>query len=236
MTTSRRRWKWRALKQSFGSATAVALLLLCIIFILSTLTPSPRSARPHLRGIHIVQDMAEMKKKKKTDQENLGLFGEHMLSFLPLDLPFTVFIPTPSSFQSLMDAIGDSKPLDKTSQSTVLGNKSYSLQDGNRNHALISRIFGFSSSPVRIESSMIPPDGIILEIETLSGFRLNLVRIPPEGTILVNNLVCTTMDISRGSIVIHLVEGVLMESEFERSVMPFKDDDDDDKGVDDNGI
>jgi hypothetical protein len=157
----------------------------------------------------------------------LGPFGDLMLSFLPPDLAFTIFIPTPAAFESLMEAIGDVEPSGKASDRNLArlrSNASYSLQEGKRNHALISRIFGFSAAPIRMVSSMIPPTGTMVEIESLSGFRLNLVRALPEGTLLVNNLVCSTVDISRGPIVIHLVEGVLMESEFERSVMPFRDD------------
>jgi hypothetical protein len=158
----------------------------------------------------------------------LGPFGDLMLSFLPPDLAFTIFIPTPAAFGSLMEAIGGDEPSGNASDRDPGGglrsNASYSLQEGKRDHALISRIFGFSAAPIRMVSSMIPSAGTMVEIESLSGFRLNLVRALPEGTLLVNNLVCSTVDISRGPTVIHLVEGVLMESEFERSVMPFKDD------------
>ena len=54
--------------------------------------------------------------------------------------------------------------------------------------------------------------------ESLSGFLLSLTRVPGRG-LLVNNLTCAVTDLHRERFVIHIVNGVLMDFEFQQSMM-----------------
>lgn len=212
--------KWRPL---CPLSTLTAAFLLSTLFILHALMPSPRSAQqffPRLRATAFLQQEATIK-------PDLGRFGELMLGFLREDLPFTVFIPSPSSFDSMLQAMSQrSNTSDNPTSNTTILTDPFE----ENNYAVISRVFGFSSVPRRILSRMVPLNGE-MDFDSVSGFRLNLARMHPKGTLVVNSLACNTVDIIRGSITIHLVDGVLMDSEFEQSVTPFRDDLDEESGM-----
>lgn len=190
-------------------AALLAVTLVFTLFIMHGLPPSPSSSRHRLLLL-----------SKPTVEPAVGRYGELMLTFLRPDLPFTVFIPKQSSFESMLLA---SNPRFNTS-GTVSPNSTNDEEENN--YAVISRVFGFSAVPKRILSGMVPFKGE-MAVESVSGFRLNVARLPTTGTLVVNNLACIAVDIIKESIVIHFVDGVLMDSEFEQSVAPFQDDLDD---------
>lgn len=196
-------------------AALLAATLLSTLFILHRLPPFPSSTR-HRLLLHALPN-------KPTVEPALGRYGELMLTFLRPDLPFTVFIPSPSSFESMLVTINRRF----NTSGTFSPNSTISEEESN--YAVISRVFGFSAVPRRILSGMVPCKGE-MGIESVSGFRLNVARLPPKGALVVNNLACSTVDIMRESIVIHLVDGVLMDSDFEQSVVPYQDDLDEEGG------
>ncbi|MCO5572946.1 hypothetical protein L7F22_026708 [Adiantum nelumboides] len=204
MTTSRRKWPSVA-----GALLAVGTLL-STLFILFTLPPSPSFVRhrPLLYsglGNHV------------TDKPQLGRYGELMLSFLRPDLPFTLFIPRPSLFESMLLSMNHKS----NTSGTLFVNSS--VVDEENSYAVVSRIFGFSAIPRYILSSMMALN-CEREFDSVAGFRLNLVRVPPRGTFMVNNLACSAVDIIKGHVVVHLVDGILMDADFEQSFMPFQED------------
>eukprot|EP00250_Pteridium_aquilinum_P017877 c23817_g1_i1 orf=964-1617(-) len=200
------------------AAVLLAATLLSTFFVLRALPPSPSSARNRLLLPH-----ARLHNKASMDPA-LGRYGELILTFIRPDLPFTVFIPSPSSFESMLLAING-----RFNTSGTLSPNSTVFEEES-NYAVISRVFGFGAVPRRILSGMVPFNGEI-GVDSVSGFRLILARLPPKGTLIVNNLACSTVDIIKGSIVVHLVDGVLMDSDFEQSVIPFQDDLDESGGM-----
>lgn len=145
-----------------------------------------------------------------------------MLSFLRPDLPFTVFIPNPLIFDSMLQAISSRF----NTSGTLSLNSTVSEEESN--YAIVSRIFGFSAVPRRILFGMVPLNGE-MGLESVSGFQLNVARLPSNGALVVNNLACTVVDIEREAIVVHLIDGILMDSDFEQSVASFQDDFDEER-------
>lgn len=158
--------------------------------------------------------------ERKPENPELGRYGELMISFLREDLPFTIFVPSASSFERMFEVINRrSNVSDKALQISSNDSQVGLLREGT--FAVISRIFGFSAVPRRIFSGMVPVYGE-LDFESVSGYKLYLAR-QPGGALLVNNLVCNRLDMTRGLIVIHVVDGIIMDSDFEQSFMPYPD-------------
>ncbi|KAH7444370.1 hypothetical protein KP509_02G076000 [Ceratopteris richardii] len=147
-----------------------------------------------------------------------------MLSFVRSDLPFTLFIPRPSVLESIL------LPTNNRHNASHITSQNVFISPKSNAYAVISRIFGFSAVPFRIFSGMVAVDSEMI-YESVSGFRLNLIKATPKGTLTVNNLDCITVDIMKGSVVVHIVDGILMDADFEQSIMPLQDDMEDDYGM-----
>ena len=83
-------------------------------------------------------------------------------------------------------------------------------------YVVLSHLLSFSPVPKPIFSKHVPFCEEAVH-GSLSGFLLSLSRVPGRG-LLVNNLTCKATDLRRGSFVIHIVDGVLMDFEFEQSM------------------
>lgn len=162
--------------------------------------------------------------EKKPEDPDLGVFGELMISFLREDLPFTIFVPSASSFQSMFQTMNREAANVSDSYLKVGSNDSRTdsdLKPSDGTFAVVSRLFGFCAIPRRILSSMVPVHGEVA-LESVSGYRLHVSR-QTGGALLVNNLVSNRVDMTRGSIIIHLVDGIIMDAEFEQSLLPYHD-------------
>lgn len=132
----------------------------------------------------------------------IGKFGEMMVEMLPEDLAFTIFMPSEKAFERDLRL--------NLNESLVVGGK---LND---TFALLSRILGFSVVPRMIVSDSVPY-GKEISYDSLSGFGL-FVSKDLDGMLVVNRVRSERVDVKKGKIVLHIMDGVIMEADFEQSV------------------
>lgn len=147
------------------------------------------------------------KNQLKTQDLDLGVFGEMMISMLPQDLPFTVFIPSQTAFRRDL---------------RLSVHASMDLATGNNTYAIVSRVLSFSCVP-RILSSATVPSGRVLSYDSLSGLILQIWK-DEDGVFTVNRVRSEQVDIKKGMIVVHVMDGVVMDADFEQSVQATDDD------------
>ncbi|KAL0714520.1 hypothetical protein Bca4012_021499 [Brassica carinata] len=134
--------------------------------------------------------------------EELGFFGNMMVEMLPEDLVFTAFVPSEKSFDR---DLGMTKP-----------NNTSKLEDEEDNtYAVVSRILGFAVVPYRVEGVDVGKDETA-SYESLSGFTLKIWR--KSGGLVVNGVESEKMGLKRGKISVHVMDGVIMDSDFAQSV------------------
>ncbi|XP_061343579.1 uncharacterized protein LOC133289609 [Gastrolobium bilobum] len=132
----------------------------------------------------------------------LGKFGEMMVDMLPQDLAFTVFVPSEEAFKrDLRLWVNDSLKPDKF----------------NDTYAIVTRILGFSTVP-RALSSLNVRFGELVSYDSLSGFPLYISK-DIDGMLLVNRIRSEIVDVRKREIVVHVMDGVLMDADFEQSVL-----------------
>ncbi|KAG2542235.1 hypothetical protein PVAP13_9NG847100, partial [Panicum virgatum] len=120
------------------------------------------------------------------------------------DLPFTVFVPSPDSFRRVLKLRGFN-----ASAAAAEGDDSTS--------AVLSRVLGFSAVPLRLLAADVPPRGPARLLDSVSGLRIRASRDDARGALVVNGVRSECADIVRGETVVHVVAGVLMDADFERS-------------------
>ncbi|KAL7247168.1 hypothetical protein ACSBR2_002144 [Camellia fascicularis] len=141
--------------------------------------------------------------KRALGYEKAGQFGKMIIEMLPEDLAFTVFVPSERAFErDLRLRLNDS----------LTGEKF------NDTHAILTRILGFSAVP-RMISSVSVPFGEEISYDSLSGFSLYISK-DLDGMLIVNRVRTQHVDLRKGMIVVHIMDGVIMDAEFEQSVQP----------------
>ncbi|XP_052184300.1 uncharacterized protein LOC127796274 isoform X3 [Diospyros lotus] len=135
--------------------------------------------------------------------ENVGLFGKMIIEMLPEDLAFTVFVPSRRAFEHDL----------KLNENDSLAGEMF-----NNTHAILTRVLGFSAVP-RIISSASVPLGEEIRYDSLSGFSLYTSK-DPDGMLIVNGVRAEHVDLRKGKIAVHIMDGVIMDAEFERSFQP----------------
>ncbi|OWM69981.1 uncharacterized protein LOC116196926 [Punica granatum] len=143
----------------------------------------------------------------RSDGPDLGVFGEMMIEMLPKDLAFTVFVPSKEAFVRDLRL----SPI----------NSSLYKQNTSDNYAIISRVLGFSAVPRDLSSSTLPI-GQEVNYDSLSGFTLHASK-DEVGRVVVNGVQSKRVDIKKGDIVVHVMDGVVMDADFEQSVQPDDD-------------
>jgi hypothetical protein len=132
-----------------------------------------------------------------------------MVSMLPKDLPFTVFVPSVDSFTRVLRLQGSNASAGD--QETATDTNTY---------AILSRVLGFSAVPRRLLAADVPVPprgaGAVRLLDSVSGLRLYASR-DARGALVVNGVRSECVDIIRGETVVHVLAGVLMDAEFERS-------------------
>lgn len=186
-----------------GSFYVISFASICLLLSLWSLLLLLNAHLPDLQLGKGVNAPYKPSKTEETRDVQVGRLGEMMISMLPDDLPFTLFVPSEAAFQGVLQL-----------------NSSDSLLDHkvNETFAILSRVMGFSAVPRRLSSREVPTGKEVL-LDSVSGFRLHAHR-RPDGTLIVNNVRAELVDITRGEIMIHIMGGVLMDAEFEQSFRP----------------
>ncbi|XP_007014313.2 PREDICTED: uncharacterized protein LOC18589333 isoform X1 [Theobroma cacao] len=193
----------------FKNSIAFVLLvvsLCCFLVVIISMLNVPdaalgNAAMPLYKNLSIL---------KVSDNDNpLSTFGNMMIQMLPQDLAFTVFIPSETAF---------TRDLRLRKNDSLVGEK---MNDA---YAVISRVLGFSAIPRILDSATVPAGGEV-SYDSLSGFTL-FVSKDVGGVLMVNGVKSERVDIRRGKHVVHVMDGVIMDAEFEQSVEPDFDVDD----------
>uniref|UniRef100_A0A0E0CXN5 Cyclin N-terminal domain-containing protein n=1 Tax=Oryza meridionalis TaxID=40149 RepID=A0A0E0CXN5_9ORYZ len=200
-----------------GGAFAATLLFLVLV-LLSTSAPS--SSPPSLRDSSVVSSGRRSSSSSPPPFVNcddmtasLGEFGDMMVSMLPKNLAFTVFVPSPESFRRVLK-------LRRPNDSAVDGN----VADDDATYAVVSRVLGFSAVPRRLRAAdVVPPRrrqqvvAVAPVLESVSGLRISAWRRDVDGALVVNGVPSECVDIVKErDIIVHVMAGVLMDAEFER--------------------
>ncbi|KAL5733085.1 hypothetical protein ACOSQ2_032777 [Xanthoceras sorbifolium] len=138
---------------------------------------------------------------RKVSANELGKFAEMMLEMLPKDLAFTVFVPSAKAFE---------RDLKLQVNNSLVGDKM------NNTYAIISRVLGFSAVP-RTLSLVSVPFGEEISYDSLSGYPLYVSK-SLDGMLVVNTVRSERVDLKNGKIVVHIMDGVIMDAEFEQSI------------------
>lgn len=147
-------------------------------------------------------------KVKVSEDEILGKFGEMMVGMLPEDLSFTLFVPSKKAFERDLQ---------------LRVNASLMVEKMNDTYAIVSRILGFSAVPWEIFSVMIPFKKELC-FDSLSGFRL-YISMDLDRRLVVNGVRSLGVEFRRKKIVIHIMDGVIMDAEFEQSFQQYNEED-----------
>lgn len=127
-----------------------------------------------------------------------------VIGMLPEDLAFTLFLPSEEAFRRDLRL--------------------------NRNdsdaYAVLTRVLGFSSVPRWIWSADLE-GGKQKSYDSISGLSL-LVGKDLNGNVVVNGVVSEEVDLRIGKITVHVMNGVVMDSDFEQSM---RSDDDEEDGI-----
>ncbi|XVE57263.1 hypothetical protein DITRI_Ditri04bG0077600 [Diplodiscus trichospermus] len=139
---------------------------------------------------------------------SLGTFGNMMIQMLLEDLAFTVFIPSETTFEHDL---------------RLHAKDNLDVEKMNDTYAVISRVLGFSGVPCSLDSATVPA-GEEVSYDSLSGFTLFISK-DVRGVLGVNGDKSDRVDIRRGNLVVHFMDGVIMDAEFEQSSQPDLDGD-----------
>lgn len=131
----------------------------------------------------------------------IGKFGEIVIGMLPQDLGFTLFLPSEKAFERDLGL--------------KLG------ENGNDTYAILTRVLGFSAVPRRIYANDVQ-FGEEIDYDSISGYTMYISK-DSDGGLIVNRIASEMVDLRRGKIVVHVMDGVIMDSEFEQSVRPDDD-------------
>ncbi|XP_047084004.1 uncharacterized protein LOC124695162 [Lolium rigidum] len=201
----------RLLQQRRSSLLAAALMVTLLLIVL-LLISLPRSSPPPRHDIHTTSSPTHNplpSAQCAAMSASLGEFGEMMLSMLPKDLAFTALVPSPESFRRVLklrpnESFAEGKAKDDT-------------------YAVVSRVLGFSAVPRRLRSEDVPLRERVRLLDSVSGLKMYAWR-DADGALVVNGVRSECADIVRDQTVVHVMAGVLMDAEFERSFLPAAED------------
>ncbi|KAG8651442.1 uncharacterized protein LOC110619228 [Manihot esculenta] len=178
----------------------VSICCLMIIMISFLRLPVPEAS---LGNNKVMKPYKTVNSRKVSKDEGIGNFGEIMIEMLPEELAFTVFIPSERSFErDLRLRVNDSLLAEKR----------------NDTYAVVSRILGFSAIPRKLSSELVSSSKEVI-YDSLSGFTLYISK-DVDGMLVVNRIRSERVDVRRGEIVVHIMDGVIMDAEFEQAVQP----------------
>lgn len=189
---------WKRLSR--GRFFRRVLTLLCIsvpaFSILVLLGPGFPEIAPSLLG-------QVEKSELGRSETRLGDLALLMIGMLPDDLAFTVFAPSDEAVERVLKLRPSISLMPDKMNDTI---------------AILSRVMGFCSVPLHLPSKSVP----VMEelaLDSVSGLRI-YVRKAPDGTLLANNVSSERVDLRKGEVIVHVMGGVIMDSEFELSFAP----------------
>uniref|UniRef100_A0A2P2QLE3 Uncharacterized protein LOC105646572 isoform X1 n=1 Tax=Rhizophora mucronata TaxID=61149 RepID=A0A2P2QLE3_RHIMU len=185
------------LKNSIAFVSVVISLCCLFVILLSFL----RLPDVSLGNNSVSGPYKNIKNRKVLKHQEIGVFGNMMIEMLPEDLAFTVFVPSEEAF-------------DRDLRLRV--NSSLAADKRNDTYAIVSRVLGFSAVPRLLFSTMVP-SGKLLSYDSLSGFTLFISK-DVDDMLVVNRVQSERVDIRRRETVVHVMDGVIMDAEFEQSV------------------
>ncbi|XP_028758830.1 uncharacterized protein LOC114717802 [Neltuma alba] len=178
-----------------GMLVCVSCFFIVIVTVLKLPEASPRNRE---MGIY----HPTFKSRKVPQNFKLGEFGKMMVEMLPQDLSFTIFIPSEEAFKrDLHLSVNDSLTPEKF----------------NDTYAILTRILGFSAVPRELSSVEVPLDELV-SYDSLSGFQLYVAK-DIDRMLSVNRIRSKITDIRKRKIVMHIMDGVIMDSDFEQSFL-----------------
>ncbi|KAJ4971946.1 hypothetical protein NE237_005045 [Protea cynaroides] len=154
-------------------------------------------------GSNALVSYGALRLRKVSEENSLGELGKMMVKMLPDDLAFTIFLPSEKAFERCVNL-----------------SAYYSLgeQSVNDTYATLTRILGFSTVSRGLPSVAMPL-GKEVSLESIAGFKLYISR-DSKGKLVVNRVSSYRVDLRKGEIIIHIMNGVIMDAEFEQSVQP----------------
>ncbi|KAL9230168.1 hypothetical protein vseg_005555 [Gypsophila vaccaria] len=182
----------------FSHSVAVILLVVsvcCMIIVIMSVNKLPEIKTEYSIKIH------PKKLPEKIMGEKLGKFGEMMVEMLPSDLAFTVFVPSEMAFERDLQ---------------IRVNRSLGPEEWENVYATVSRVLGFSAVPRKVYVGSVEV-GKEVEFESVSGFGLRVWK-EVDGVLVVNGVRSERVDVERGEVVVHVMDGVVMDAEFEQSL------------------
>uniref|UniRef100_A0A1D1ZGB1 Periostin n=2 Tax=Anthurium amnicola TaxID=1678845 RepID=A0A1D1ZGB1_9ARAE len=194
-------------KLNRGRFFVISFALVCLLLSLWCLLLLLNVYLPELPPVNSVNMSYKHLKPERTEGVQLDKLGEMMVAMLPDDLAFTIFVPSEKAFKGVLKL--DSK-------------ESLLEQKVNETYAILSRVMSFSTVPQHLPSQAIPILKEMLKempLDSVSGFKLYAHRLA-DGTLIVNNVRAEQVDIRRGEIIVHIMNGVIMDAEFEQSFRP----------------
>ncbi|KAG8390094.1 hypothetical protein BUALT_Bualt01G0047700 [Buddleja alternifolia] len=187
-------------RKSEGFKLKNPVKFVCIIVSVSFIIIQIISAI-QLRNISQSTIASKFPKINLSRDSKIGKFGENVMKMLPEDLKFTLFLPSERAFH-----------------------RDLRLNQNDSNaYAVLTRVLGFSAVPRWISTADLE-NGKEMVYDSISGYNLYVSKDLNE-MVVVNGVVSEKVDLKMGNILVHVMDGVIMDAEFELSVQPDDDED-----------
>ncbi|XP_051121903.1 LOW QUALITY PROTEIN: uncharacterized protein LOC127245191 [Andrographis paniculata] len=182
------------MRRKIGSIKPVNLVrFVCLIISFTFIVIQIYSAL-QLGSISSETSSAELKLLPNTRTSSSSEFGETVIKMLPEDLKFTMFLPSEESFRRDLRL---------------------NMNDSN-SYAVLTRVLGFSAVPRWITLAELEY-GKEKCFQTISGFNLYVSK-DSTGMVVVNGVVSNQVGLKMKDLMVHIMDGVVMDAEFEQSM------------------
>ncbi|EXB58172.1 hypothetical protein L484_026374 [Morus notabilis] len=198
----------RFMRNSISFVWLVVLVGCLFVILISTL----RLPQVQLESMPIGLYRTTNIRQALENENAIGKFGQMMIEMLPEDLAFTVFVPSERAFK---------RDLRLWVNESLVGEKKGGKMNDD-SYAIVSRVLGFSAVPRTLVSDDVPFGKEVL-YDSISGFVLYISK-DVDGMLVVNRVRSQRVDIKKKEIIVHVMDGVAMDAEFEESVQPDNDD------------
>ncbi|KAJ9160268.1 hypothetical protein P3X46_025682 [Hevea brasiliensis] len=183
----------------------VSVCCLFVIMISFLRLPVPEASL----GNRVIKPYKNANSRKVLKDEGIGKLGDMMIEMSPEELAFTVFIPSEKAFErDLRLQVNDSSLTEKRTNT----------------YAVVSPLLGFSAIPRALFSDMVSSSKEIV-YDSLSGFTLYTSK-DVDGMLEVNRVRSERVDRRRGQIIVHIMDGVIVDAEFKQSLQPAENEED----------
>ncbi|XP_057441825.1 uncharacterized protein LOC130733615 [Lotus japonicus] len=192
--------KRQIVKHSIALVTMLVCVCCLLILIVTVLKLPDAQTKNNEMGFQFNPKIRS--RKVSLQGVSLGKFGEMMVDMLPQDLAFTVFVPSEEAFKrDLHLRVNDSLKSDRF----------------NDTYAIVSRVLGFSAVSRALSSDTVR-FGELVSYDSVSGFPLYIAK-DIDGMLVVNRIRSEIVDVRKKEIVVHVIDGVIMDADFEQSVL-----------------